>query len=349
MKEYAYNAGDYQLKYRLTPEGIAVTGYQGFSWAAEVPGQIDGQPVTALDRKAFLSKKNLREIHLPTSVQSIGDWAFAYCSNLERVTIPKSCISLGKSLFLDCERLECISGICRSGEALAELQKTMVPGTGRISESKECRKGSETGMQENSGLQETGTQEKHNLQEAWPREIGRLLAAAVTQLEAYYLLEPAAVGSPEWLRRWDARLEAVMNAEDQEGYSKQVLCGEEDYGSTDLNAFLQAKRQKKVRLAMLRLLCSEGLSPGARQRLADYLTAHTQGCESEEGWQVLLAEGEAHPEYVQLFLQLGCVTRENIGVMLGQMREDQPQMRAAFLRYQQEKLGYGDFFAELSL
>lgn len=319
MKEYAYNAGDYQLKYRLTPEGIVVTGYQGFSWAAEVPEQIDGQPVTAVDRKAFLSKKNLREIRLPAGVQSIGDWAFAYCSNLERVTISGECSSLGKSLFLDCERLECISGICRSGEETAE------------------------------GRQGDVTQQTDRISAAWSRETGRLLAAAVTRLEAYYLLEPASVGSPEWLRRWDARLEAVMNAEDQEGYSKQVLCGEEDYGSTDLNAFLQAKRQKKVRLAMLRLLCSEGLSPGARQRLADYLTAHTQGCESEESWQVLLAEGEAHPEYVQLFLLLGCVTRENIGVMLGQMREDQPQMRAAFLRYQQEKLGYGDFFAELSL
>lgn len=319
MKEYAYNAGDYQLKYRITPEGIAVTGYQGFSWAAQVPEEIDGQPVTAVDRKAFLSKKNLREIRLPTGVQSIGDWAFAYCSNLERVTIPGNCTRLGKSLFLDCERLECISGIRQSGEESAEEQQGGVP------------------------------RKTDRIREAWPRETGRLLAAAVNQLEAYYLLEPASVGSPEWLRRWDARLEAVMNAEDQEGYSKQVLCGEEDYGSTDLNAFLQAKRQKKVRLAMLRLLCSQGLAPQARRYLEDYLTAHTQGCESEESWQVLLAEGEAHPEYVQLFLQLGCVTRENIGVMLGQMREDQPQMRAAFLRYQQEKLGYGDFFAGLSL
>lgn len=312
MREFTYNAGDYQLKYRITPEGIAITGYQGFSWAAQVPEQIDGQPVTAVDRKAFLSKKNLREIHLPVTIKSIGDWAFAYCSNLEQVIIPGECSSLGKSLFLDCERLEGISGIVGGGDSPEQTAES-------------------------------------RLAMAWPGETGRLLAAAVTRLEAYYLLEPASVGSPEWLRRWDARLEAVMNAEDQEGYSKQVLCGEEDYGSTDLNAFLQAKRQKKVRLAMLRLLCSEGLAPEAGQRLADYLTAHTQGCESEESWQVLLAEGEAHPEYVQLFLQLGCVTRENIGAMLGQMREDQPQMRAAFLRYQQEKLGYGDFFAELSL
>ncbi len=157
------------------------------------------------------------------------------------------------------------------------------------------------------------------------------------------------MGSPEWLKKWDARLEAVMRMEDQEGYSKQVLCGEEDYGSTDLGAFLQAKRRKKVRLAMLRLLCDEGLSDGMRKYLEEYLTAHTKGCESEESWQVVLEEGETHPEYTQLFLQLGCANRQNIGDMIRQMKEDQPQLRASFLRYQQERLGREDFFEGLSL
>lgn len=159
---------------------------------------------------------------------------------------------------------------------------------------------------------------------AWTPEVGRLLAAAVIQMEAYYLLEPKAVGSPEWLRKWDLRLEAVMRAGDQEGYSRQVLCGEEDYGSTDLDAFLRAKRQKKVRLAMLRLLCGEGLSPDMRQYLEQYLISHTMGCESEETWQVVLAEGEERPEYVQLFLGLGCAGRENIESMIRQMGKTSP-------------------------
>ena len=127
------------------------------------------------------------------------------------------------------------------------------------------------------------------------------------------------------------------------------LCGEEDYGSTDLEAFLRTKRQKKVRLAMLRLLCGERLSGGLQAYLERYLKTHTKGCRSEESWQVVLEEGETHPEYVHLFLQLGCVTRENIEAMIGQMREDQPQLRAAFLRYRQERLEAGGFFAGLSL
>lgn len=305
MKEYEYNTGDGSLRYRAEPEGVCITGWQGRGWLARVPERIGDSPVTAVDRKAFLSGKNLREICLPPGLRSIGDWAFAYCNNLERVVLPAGCDRLGKALFLDCGHLDCVEGICRDAE------------------------GGE--------------------RRAWTAEAGRLLAAAVIQMEAYYLLEPGAVGSPEWLRKWDARLEAVMRAEDQEGYSRQVLCGEEDYGSTDLDAFLRAKRQKKVRLAMLRLLCEEGLSQEMRRYLEQYLISHTKGCESEETWQVILAEGEERPEYVRLFLGLGCAGRENIESMIRQMGEDQPRLRAGFLRYQQEQLGHGDFFAGLSL
>lgn len=307
MKEYEYSEDGCSLKYRIEPEGICVTGWRGQGWMARIPEQIDHLPVTAIDRKAFLSRKKLREIRLPVTLRSIGDWAFAYCNHLERVALPVGCVHIGKALFLDCGHLECVEGICRD--------RATPEGTG----------------------------------EAWTPQAGRLLAAGLIQMEAYYLLEPSAVGSLDWLRKWDARLEAVLDAEDQEGYSRQVLCGEEDYGSTDLEAFLQAKRQKKTRLAMLRLLCDEGLGDGLRKKLEGYLKAHTKGCASEESWQVVLAEGEIRPEYVRLFLELGCVTRENIEAMIRQMREDQPQLRASFLRYRQEKLGQGDFFAGLSL
>jgi len=307
MKEYEYNAGSCSLKYRVEPEGILITGWQGRGWMAQVPERIENRPVTAIDRKAFLSRKKLREIQLPMNLRSIGDWAFAYCDSLERVTLPAGCAHIGKALFLDCGQLDCVAGICHDKAA------------------------------------------KGQTREAWTPKVGRLLAAGLIRMEAYYLLEPSAVGSAEWLRKWDARLEAVMSAEDQEGYSKQVLCGEEDYGSTDLEAFLRAKRQKKARLAMLRLLCDDGLQDRLREELEGYLKAHTKGCESEESWQVVLAEGEIRPDYVQLFLELGCVNQENIEAMIRQTREDQPQLRAAFLRYRQEKLGAGDFFTGLSL
>jgi len=84
--------------------------------------------------------------------------------------------------------------------------------------------------------------------------VAALLAAAVTVADAPYLLDAKEAGSAEWLQKWDARMQVILESPDTEGYSKQVLCGEEDYGSTDVSAYLRSRRRNKVRLAMLRLL-----------------------------------------------------------------------------------------------
>lgn len=176
-----------------------------------------------------------------------------------------------------------------------------------------------------------------------------LLAAAVTAAEAYYLLEPEEAGSPQWLAKWDARMLTVLRSPDSEGYSKQVLCGEEDYGSTDLNAFLQEKRKTKVRLLLLRLLYSTGLSWQIREELEEYLRAHTKGCESEETWQVVLKEHGNDREYYQLFVELSCADAHNIEGILADIGGEYPEMKAFFMRYKQESIGYTDFFGDLSL
>lgn len=185
--------------------------------------------------------------------------------------------------------------------------------------------------------------------EAWEKAYGYLLAAAVRDLNAEYLLEPRAVGSGEWLEKWDARLMAIMREDDTEGFSRQILCGEEDYGSTDLGAYISGQRRRKVRLAMLRLLYGIGLSETGRETLKAYLVNHTRGGESDETWRVLLEEYGEDAERRQLFLELGCVTEENIDGLLADIGDEYPEMTAAFLRYKEEHIGYRDFFDRLSL
>ena len=192
-----------------------------------------------------------------------------------------------------------------------------------------------------------------NLKEISPRGAGReislLLAAAVTSLEAYYLLDISEAGSGEWLDKWDQKLFSLLYSPDAEGYAKQVLCGEEDYGSTDFEAFLREKRKKKVRLCTLRLLCPTGLSDERREKLERYLAEHTKGCESDETWQVVLLEHGSDREYYSLFAQLGCLTEENFQAVVADIGEDKPEMKAYFMRWKEEKLGYGDFFEGLEL
>lgn len=283
------------LYYEKQRENVVITRIQGMAGEITVPAYIEELPVTVIGKKAFLSRKNLRRVILPETIEEIGDWAFAYCDGLAEISLPPRDIRFGKSVFLECRSLKEIS-----------------------------YEGSE-------------------------RSIPVLLAAAVTMFEAYYLLDIVEAGNREWLEKWDARLLSELHALDEEGYAKQVLCGEEDYGSTDLEAFLREKRKRKVRLAFLRLLHPAGLPGEIKRELEAYLRQHTKGCESEETWQVVLEEHGEDREYYALFAELSCATEDNFQLLLADIGADKPEMKAYFMRRKDESIGYTDFFEELSL
>lgn len=305
MQEKEWKLADaslyYETEIKQDREFVRITRFQGLVSQVEVPGRIQGLPVAALDRKAFLSKKNLRRVWLPDTLEEIGDWAFAYCDHLTEIVIPSGAVRFGKAVFLECRELKRISGGVRRGGA-------------------------------------DGT--------AFPAE---LIAAAVTSMDAAYLLDMAAAGSGEWLGKWDARLGSVLRVPDQEGFSRQILCGEEDYGSTDLAAYMSGRRKEKIRLCLLRLLSDQGLSDPFRQELEDYLRSHTKGQASEESWQVILREHGADREYYQLFAAIGCVTEDNLNDILTEIGGEYPEMKAYFLRGGEETDGAADFFAGLEL
>ena len=308
MQEKEWKLADgslyYEIDERADPKTIRITRFQGNSSRLEVPEQIEGLAVTAVGKKAFLSRKNLRRVVLPVTLEEVGDWAFAYCDHLSEVVLPYRGIRFGKAVFMEC----------------GELQRILAK-----------------------------PQTLERSEEGFPAE---LLAAAVTRMDAAYLLDMEAAGTEEWLGKWDARLLTLLHTSDQEGYSKQVLCGEEDYGSTDLVAYMSGRRKEKVRLILLRLLFCQGLSVKLKKELESYLRAHTKGKDSEEAWQVILTEHGTHREYYGLFASIGCVAEENINGILEDIGEDFPEMKAYFLRtrcYREETRGTADFFAGLEL
>lgn len=181
-----------------------------------------------------------------------------------------------------------------------------------------------------------------------------LLGAAVTAFDAYYMLDLFQVGTPQWLSMWDAKLVNVLHTPDTEGYSKQVLCGEEDYGSTDLDAYTSERRKEKVRLAMLRLLCDQGLSDSLREELREYLLSHTKGCVPngtgcEETWLVVWREHGNDREYYELFAELGCITDGNRNEILADIGEECPEMKAYFLNFGERNDASEQFFSGLDL
>lgn len=289
------------MKLQEAEDGLQVVSCGGGASLVLVPESVEGKMVTGIAKKAFLSRKNIRELLLPPTIKKIEDWAFAYCGQLEHITLPSGVTELGKAVLMNADALQRIDGVLD-----VRLHQ-------------------------------------------WSEDVAYLLAVAVKDLDAYYLLDLQAAGSKEWFIKWDARLLTVMEEDDNEGYLKQVLCGEEDYGSTDLEAFLSEKRKKKVRLCLLRLQHGQDLKEDMRTYLSKYLQEHTKGCEQEETWQVLLQERNSDKESWDLFLELGCVNAENMEALLADMGENYPEMKAYFLRYKAEKLGYEDFFSGLEL
>lgn len=281
MYEKEYEVPDGSLYYRQTEDGICITRFQGNASQVCIPETIEGSPVTTIGKKAFLSRKFLRRVYLPSTVREVQEWAFAYCSVLSEVFVHVHKVIFGRAVFLDCNQL-----------------KRIAP----------------TNREEAPGFEP------------------ELLSAALLSLDAYYLLELPEVGHKEWLSKWDAKLSEILHAPDDNGYSKQVLCGEEDYGSTDLVAFMSRSREQKCRLAMLRLLHPAGLSKALEQELTDYLKSHTKGCEQEESFRVLLNEHGEDKEYYELFAAIGCVNSDNMNKILECIGEKYPEMKAYFIK-----------------
>lgn len=332
MQETRAQAGENGLSYEFMGEKVFITGYSGQASEVEIPARIEGHPVAGIARKAFLSKKALRGIVLPDTLEEVGDWAFAYCGGLVRISFPRQAVRFGKAVFLECPGLRRIEvreagalDACACGDGAAGALDASACGSGAA------------GVWDASACGRDAS------------DVPELLAAAVAALDAYYLLDLAEAGSGEWLEKWDARLAAVLHMQDDTGYSRQVLCGEEDYGSTDLEAYTSGARRRKVRLALLRLRHPRGLSAPLREELEEYLRGLTKGESREEAWEVVRTEHGNDREYYKLFAELGCVREDNLDGILADIGGEYPEMKAYFLKFREERLGGYDFFEELEL
>ena len=305
------------LYYRSEEDSIHITRCSRLNGEIRIPDTIDGLPVTVIRKKAFLSQKKLKRVFLPATLQEIGEWAFAFCSRLEEAVLPQRKLRRGKGIFQECKRLERIT--VYKGETMQDVEKT---------EQRRTEAGTETEM---------------------PREqAARLLASAAVMLDAEYLLEPVEAGSSEWLFKWDARLQELLQREESEGYTKTILCGEEDLDS-DLETYQKEVRREKARLCLKRLMNPYGLKGPLKEQLTEFLLSHTKGCETEEAWEVLLFEHGDEREYYAFFCELGAIHAGNRSAVLLDMGEEHAEMKAFVIQQGQEETAGESFFAGLSL
>lgn len=260
------------------------------------------------------------------AVTGIGRKAFLSSKTLRQIALPASVVRIDDWAFACCSKLHKLSlpyrrmeigqGIFRDCFALAQIADGNAGG-----------------------------------QERRPDDVAWLLAAVTGRLDAFYLFDLENAGSDEWFARWDSRMMDVMERADEEGFSKMLLCGEEDYGSRENNIdyYREQRRREKVRLAMLRLMHDYRLEEDVRGRLREYLLSHIKGCGTEETWKVILEEHGDELEYYRFLTGLGGVNADNFQPMLEDMGDRHAEMKAYLIRYHREAHAAEDAFAAFAL
>lgn len=336
-----------RLTFEVRGDGICIKSCKVTLSRVIIPQKIQEVPVTAIDRKAFLSCKSLKEIWLPEGLEEIGDWAFAYCDNLESIYLPGR-----RSFAEDLADKWPSDGTYSGGKPLQERLCDGEPSGGKPSDGAGSRRTPSTGLSIGKGV----FKECRNLALICPldpdgqpsRRVGALLGAAVMKLEAAYLFSPTEAGEKQWLMRFDDRLREFLNTPDEDGFVKMVYCGEEDIVA-NVEFYLAERRREKARLCFLRLINDDGLSGAFRQELSAYLAAHTKGCESEAAWEVVFKEHGNERSYYEAFVEAGCLTAENYDGILLQMGDRFPEMKAWLMRNRAGQGQEEDFFEGLSL
>lgn len=165
-------------------------------------------------------------------------------------------------------------------------------------------------------------------------DIGFMLAAVIFLLEDKYLFDLKQAGTAEWIGNWDKRMQVVINEADDEGFSALLACGEEDYEGRDntLDAYLNRRRKRKVRICLLRLLHDTELEDALRDKLVGYLYNYRPGKPDDETWQVILEEHGDEEEYYELLCKYNVIDKDNVDVCLRDMGQLHARMKAFLLR-----------------
>ena len=314
MREKEIDVKGGSLYYVIREDGAHITRAGRLNGEILVPDSVEAE-AHGMPEGSHQTKGDRR---IP--VVAVEKKAFLSQKKLRGISLPDSVAEIGEWAFAYCSNLEYVR----------LPKRKLVLGKGIF---QECR-----------NLERLETELKTERE----TQIAYLLAASAVLLDAEYLLTPEEAGGKEWLAKWDARMLELLHEDDLEGYTKMILCGEEDL-DLDQDTFQKEKRRSKVRLCFLRLMRPIGLEGHIGEELKDYLLSHTKGCETEESWEVLLKEHGDEKEYYEFFCGLGCMTPENKGSMLEDMGEFHAEMKAFLLQYGQEENAGQDVFAGFEL
>lgn len=85
-----------------------IRGYIGAGGEVDIPKEIDGEPVTIIDKNAFKDNTTITSIYMPSTIKKINKNAFEKCAALETVTLKNGLETIGEEAFYSCEKLKSI-------------------------------------------------------------------------------------------------------------------------------------------------------------------------------------------------------------------------------------------------
>ena len=266
--------------------------------------------------------KNITEVIIPHEINNIPivnikKKAFLGCKQLRSISLPETVKNVGEWAFAFCDSLSEVklaSNRAVFGQGAfkndARLEKLWIEGRSEAS--------------------------------------ARMLAAAVTVMDAEYLLDTGEAGSSEWIRKWDQKLENILNLADDEGYHLYVLCGEEDL-HFDYDEYLEYNRRKKAGLSMLRLLYDEELKEPLRERLIDYIREHSVGKESEAAWSCIVDKHGDDIAYYELMTRLSGIDEDNLEKALNSLSDRHAEAKSFLINHFNKGNKTDEFFDSLMI
>ena len=136
----------------------------------------------------------------------------------------------------------------------------------------------------------------------------------------------------EWLNRFDAWISALLLQPDDEGFTNQILCGEEEVGLSDRDAYESGQRVIKASLCIQRLLYPEGILPAYESTFIGYIRDHRQG--SEKGNESWLAVRDNYPDkaHFEILERYGCVDDGNRSAMMKSLGDDRQELKSLLMK-----------------
>ena len=247
---------------------------------------------------------NFTEVIIPEKpdgeriMTSVSKKAFLGRRTIKKIVLPGTVRMVGDWCFASCVNLTGVSmPVCEAGEGIfngcTSLEQIMLPG---ISE-----------------------------------DMSYLLAGAVRYGAPPHLTDICNIEADRF-DKWDAWVMRLLDEPDDEGFTNQILCGEEDYGSCDKDAYESGRRVLKVSLCHLRLLHPQDISVVNKGRMSDYIRDHREG--SEKGNESWIAVRDHFPDkkHFDMLNSLGCIDDTNRDRMLTGLGDDKQELKSLLIK-----------------